>query len=325
MSKAVRASARPSFSGLSGFLRFLDSVCPEHSANTTCAKPLPTDRDGLQVLRDHVIAHRDLVRYCEFATKQLAGQLGRVENSTLAVANRDGIEADKLLIPVKDLKLPDPSAYTPVESHIDPTKFRHWTTTVRYLPVEAMAFVTLIQRRTNLIHLSGIVIRPDTFDELAQNNGVSSAEAAAAVGCLVNGSGFYDSLHASYKSLGDFLGELFERIQDNLDALSEPKAAPRKDVPEGVQVTTDNVMSDKSMANGTWFKSEPPADSKFKHGPISGKLKDLCDWTEIDRRTLRSNNGKTGWWIQKEHAQLFAVWFSSAGRLSQIKEKSKAG
>ncbi|MHC4402233.1 MAG: hypothetical protein ACYTG0_21405 [Planctomycetota bacterium] len=49
----------------------------------------------------------------------------------------------------------------------------------------------------------------------------------------------------------------------------------------------------------------------------------------MDSRTLRKQNGRTGWWIRKIHGEKFSAWFTTqkkyadanAKRLAEIAQK----
>jgi hypothetical protein len=71
------------------------------------------------------------------------------------------------------------------------------------------------------------------------------------------------------------------------------------------------VRSDAVETVHWWMDDDPADDSKFRFGPINGNLRQLAAWTEIDHRTLKTNNGRTSWHIVKEHARSFRMWFSS--------------
>jgi len=59
-----------------------------------------------------------------------------------------------------------------------------------------------------------------------------------------------------------------------------------------------------------WFASNPPKGSKYQHGTLDGCFKDLATWMNIDKRTLKTHNGKTGWWITRIHVRRYKIWFS---------------
>ena len=60
-----------------------------------------------------------------------------------------------------------------------------------------------------------------------------------------------------------------------------------------------------------WMDDDPEDESKYRYGPIKGSLLQLAAWNELDHRTLKTNNGRTGWHIVKEHGRSFRMWFSS--------------
>ena len=77
-------------------------------------------------------------------------------------------------------------------------------------------------------------------------------------------------------------------------------------------------------ASGDWFASEPPEGSRYKHGPVEGQISELADWMNVDRRTLRSRNGKGSWWIQKEHSRKFLAWFATKQKYAEVNQRRLA-
>ena len=71
----------------------------------------------------------------------------------------------------------------------------------------------------------------------------------------------------------------------------------------------------------TWFDADPPSGSKFGVGPIEGTLKELSRWIAVDHRTLEFWNGRSSWWIKREHRTKFTVWFASQQKYAEANQR----
>jgi len=73
-----------------------------------------------------------------------------------------------------------------------------------------------------------------------------------------------------------------------------------------------------------WYISEPDPESKFKHGPLEGSLKDLALWSKRNKKTLRKHNGSS-WWIASKHHRDYSMWFTSHNSYTEANVKKVAG
>jgi hypothetical protein len=124
---------------------------------------------------------------------------------------------------------------------------------------------------------------------------------------------------------------ILEPIQKNARIGGGDKQASSEDAvrrgnlaPGGTQEDeTRGITSDKEN-DSPWFDKDPPEDSKFRYGPIEGRLQQIQRWivgggTEP---TLRKHNGKSFYYIRKLTGPIpFAVWFDSQRRLDQALTK----
>ena len=79
-----------------------------------------------------------------------------------------------------------------------------------------------------------------------------------------------------------------------------------------------------SVGADGWFNCAPLSESRWKYGPIKATLKHLDASTEIDRRTLKSHNGKSWWYIRKIHATSYELWCDSEAKRAEIEQRLRS-
>lgn len=105
---------------------------------------------------------------------------------------------------------------------------------------------------------------------------------------------------------------------------SKAPVAHRADEAFGIPVDTNAdsaVTPDTSGENDQWFADDPPAGGKFTFGPLEGTVKAIAEWMDMDYRTIKRFNGRTGWWVKQVHGKMFAVWFSTQGKYAAANQK----
>jgi len=67
---------------------------------------------------------------------------------------------------------------------------------------------------------------------------------------------------------------------------------------------------------------ETPKKNGYPHGPITGHLKDIAAWMEMDVRTVKANDGR-GYQLESAHRTKWMVYFRDKNRYSKALERSK--